>query len=58
MEIAFWTKTQGWYKIADVYGSEAIGEAYGKACELAEIIGATCALIDLETGEILDMVEY
>lgn len=58
MEIAFWTEAQGWYKIAEAYGFEVAAEAYIKACELAEVIGATCALIDTKTGEILDMVEY
>lgn len=52
--ICFWTEDKGWADVAQVSGYEVAGEAYLKACELAELVGATCALVDALTGEIIE----
>jgi len=46
-----------WNEIAQVSGCEAAYEAYRKACELAELLGMDCALVDAETGEIIADLE-
>lgn len=52
-EICFWSEYRGWLEIGRVSGSEAAYGAYRAACALAEALGEICALIDVETGEII-----
>lgn len=52
--ICFWTPGKGWVDVAQVSGDEVAMDAYFKACELAELVGATCALVDASTGEIVE----
>ena len=40
-----------------VRGCEAIGEAWEKAKQLANVLGVDCSLIDAETGEIVAFCE-
>ena len=55
--IQLWDLYNGWVEIASVSGCEAAYKAYCKACELAEMVGKDCALIDAETGEIIAHLE-
>lgn len=56
-EICFWTASKGWVTIAQVSGDEVTAEACIKARELAELVGATYALVDALTGEIVESSE-
>ena len=56
-EIDFWKVGYGWTILGTVSGCEAAYAAFEKACELAEILGKDCALIDCETGEVLALME-
>lgn len=38
-------------------GCEAVGEAWVKAQQLAELLGVDCALVSAETGEVLVLWE-
>lgn len=49
--ISFWDGA--WTEIATVSGCEFAWETYRKACELAEMVGKDCALVDAETGEVI-----
>lgn len=55
--IALWDTKTSWTEIATVSGCEFAYEAYRKACELAELLGKDCALVDAETGEVLASLE-
>lgn len=50
----YYCDNRDWVEIARVSGCEAAYEAYTKACELAEMVGADCALMDTITGECLE----
>lgn len=52
--ICFWTPGKGWVDVVQVSGDEIAMDAYFKAYELAELVGATCALVDALTGEIVE----
>lgn len=52
-EIGIWTKEKGWQSWR-VFGDEAAYEAYRKACELCEVVGAeNAALWDAETFDVI-----
>lgn len=51
--IYFWDTTKGWNEIATVSGCEAAMEIFKNACNIAQLTGMTCALVDAETGEVL-----
>jgi len=55
--IMFWDTKNYWTEIATVSGCEFAYEIYRKACELAELVGKDCALVDAETGEVLASLE-
>ena len=55
--INFWDAENLWTEIGQVSGCEAAYEAFKKACELAELVGKDCALVDNETGEVIAMQE-
>lgn len=52
--IMFWDTTNLWTEIATIHGCEAAYEAYSKARDFAELIMKDCAMIDAETGEIVE----
>lgn len=55
--IMLWDAENLWTEIATVSGCEIAYAVYRKACELAELVGKDCALIDGETGEVLASLE-
>ncbi len=55
--IMLWDTKNLQTEIATVSGCEAAYEVYRKACELAELVGKDCILIDAEAGEILASLE-
>lgn len=55
--IMFWDSERLWTEVGEVRGCEAAFEAYRHGCELANQIGADCALVDAETGEVLALYE-
>ena len=55
--IMLWDAENLWTEIAQVSGCEAAYEVYKKACELAELVGKDCVLMDAETGEIIASLE-
>ena len=44
-----------WTAVGKVSGLEATYRAYKKACELAAILNKACAVVDGNTGEIIEM---
>ena len=53
-EIGIWTENNGWQSWR-VDGCEAAYEAYRKACDFCEAVGAdNAALWDAETSEVLE----
>lgn len=55
--INFWDAENLWTEVGQISGCEAAYEAFKKACELAELVGKDCALVDNETGEVIAMQE-
>lgn len=51
--IVLWVTKNFWTEIATVSGCEFAYEVYRKTCELAELLGKDCALMDGETGEVI-----
>ena len=56
-EICFWDAENLWTRVGSVCGCEAAYTAFETACDLAEMLGKDCALMDGETGEVLALME-
>ena len=44
--------------IGEIHGYEAAWDAYRKAVALCELVGAGCALLDAEVGEVIESFGY